>query len=244
MKILFAGESPGHSANYLMGVLKSGLKAQVTHVPSTEKLTPTIAQKKWDGIIFSDFLKKNLPFTSEKYLAKQIQQGTGFLMVGGWASFSGPFGGWEKSSLAQFLPVDCLKKDDRTNFPGGALIFKKQDHPILKGLSFKKVPAICGLNLVKPKKESSILLGTHQVIQKNVSAGQLALEKKEYPLLVIHNQMRTVAFTSDFAPHWCGGLVDWGKYTKPLTAFPKVQIQVGSSYIQLVSSLTQWITGK
>src|SRR4051812_29833867 len=103
MKVLYAGDSPaGGPANYLLGVLRN-VKADVCHLPPSEILYPSYLKKHFDAVIFSDYSRNRLPAASEKLLLGQVRSGTGFLMVGGWGSFSGPFGGWKGSSIEKIL---------------------------------------------------------------------------------------------------------------------------------------------
>ena len=152
MRILYAGDSePGGPANYLLAVLRF-MKARFIHIPPGRKLAPSLFEKRFDGVIFSDFSKKNVSTVCEQALIQQIESGTGFLMVGGWGSFAGPFGNWQGTELAEIFPVHCLKHDDRMNLPSGAWVTPKKRHPILQSLSFSNPPVICGLNQIRPKK--------------------------------------------------------------------------------------------
>ena len=54
---------------------------------------------------------------------------------------------------------------------------------------------------------------------------------------------RTAALATDLAPHWCGGLVDWGKRRLKLKVTGKIQIEVGDLYVEFVSSLIKWTAG-
>lgn len=239
MKILYAGDSPvGGAANYLLGVMKY-IKADVTHLPPSEKLLPALLKKKYNVFILSDFSRKNMPPASEKLLLEQVEKGSGLLMVGGWGSFSGPFGGWRGSRIEAALPVKCSKKDDRTNFPGGAAVFPTLKHPALKGVKFGFSPAICGMNAVTPKKNARVALGVRRILSDACCAG---LEEKIRPLLVVSaSGPRTAAFTTDFAPHWCGGLVDWGSRTLKLPVTPRIMIQVGDQYAALIAGILRWL---
>lgn len=240
VKILYAGDSPaGGAANYLLGVLGS-MKAEVTHVPPSDHLLPEVFKKKFDAVILSDFSKKNLPAASENLILERVRSGTGLLMVGGWGSFSGPFGGWKGSEIEKVLPVNCLNKDDRTNFPGGAVAGLTSAHASVKGISFAKAPVICGMNAVLPKKEAVVVLHARQILSDGKKA---ALDSKAFPLLVTgaYGKGRTAAFTCDFAPHWCGGLVDWGTRTLTLPVTSSIRIQVGDAYVRLITTLLRWL---
>lgn len=120
MKILYCGDSAvGGAANYLLGVL-ADMKAAVTHVPPSRTLDAAKASRRWDLVILSDYPAAQARGV-DRVLADSIRShGAGLLMLGGWASYSGPFGGWRGTRVESLLPVTCLAGDDRTNFPGGA----------------------------------------------------------------------------------------------------------------------------
>jgi len=235
LNILYAGDSPvGGPANYLLGILKF-LEAKVTHIPPGKILKPRFLKKNYGAIILSDFSRKDLSPVSERLIAEQVKSGAGLLMVGGWGSFSGPFGKWRGSLIEKLLPVSCLPKDDRRNIWSGLTIVQKAKHPILGNLIFTNPPVLCGLNEVRTKNEGKVILAARTI------AGA-----KEYPLLIIDRdpKKRIAAFTTDFAPHWCGGLVDWGSKRKTLKVSDTIQIEVGNNYIRLASSLILWLVGK
>ncbi len=247
MKILYAGDSPaGGAANYLLGVMRS-LKADLKHLSPSEILKPAVVQKKFDVIVFSDFSKKQVPAVSEKMVVEQIKQGAGFLMVGGWGSFSGPFGGWQGSLIESILPVSCAKTDDRMNFPGGAVMTAQTpQHPIISAKTLAAPPVICGMNRITPKKQSKVLLTANPIkTQQNVAKRKMRMtfERKGHPLLVVDSNpgKRIAAFATDFAPHWCGGLVDWGKKVLKLSVNSEIQIQVGDYYVDFIASLLRWL---
>ncbi len=249
MKILYAGDSPvGGPANYLLGILHS-LKADCLHLAPTEVLKPSLLKKHFDLILLSDFSRKQTPDISQRLIAGQVMSGCGFLMVGGWGSFSGPFGGWHHSILEDILPVNCLGRDDRLNFPQGALMSVTQPHSMFRSLAFDHPPVICGMNLIQPKKTAKVLLGVRKITTKGSNFRQklrAALDSKTYPLLAIHEapRVRTAAFAADFAPHWCGGFVDWGNKTLKLPVNQQIRIEVGNYYVSFVSCLIQWLAGR
>ena len=166
LRILYAGDSPaGGPANYLLGILKS-LKARVLHIPPDQKLDARFLKSHFDAILLSDYSKKQLPAASERVLVRQVEAGSGLLMVGGWGSFSGPYGGWKGSRMESLLPVTCLSRDDRKNFPGGAHVVLKRPHAMLDAISFKNPPAVLGLNEVHPKKNAEVILAAREIISR------------------------------------------------------------------------------
>ena len=240
MKILYAGDSPvGGPANYLLAVLKN-LKAGFRHVPPGKTLRLGYFKKRFDVIILSDFSRNHAPAAVQHAVVRQIEEGCGFLMIGGWGSFSGPCGGWHGSILEKRMPVTCLNRDDRVNFPGGAHMMLQCEHPIFQGLSFTHPPAILGLNEIKPKKNTLTLLSAKKIIRVG---DRVMLDPVEHPLLVIdaHPEKRIAALATDIAPHWCGGLLDWGKTHVTLPVAGSIRVEVGNFYVQFLSSLIRWL---
>ena len=135
LKILFAGETAGNSANYLLAFFKEILKAQVHHVPSRTKLSLAVCAQPWDIFICSDFLSQDAPQKCQRKIVEQVRQGSGLIMIGGWGSFTGLDGKWGGSTLESVLPVQCRTKDDRIHLPCGAAIAMKEKHPCVRDFS-------------------------------------------------------------------------------------------------------------
>lgn len=242
MRVLYAGDSLiGGAADYLLAVLKS-LRAQVVHLDPSQTLARRMLVRRFDAVILSDFSRDRVPSASERALERQVEDGTGLLMVGGWGSFSGPFGHWRGSRVEQLLPVRCLNRDDRRHFPSGALMTRQQAHPAIHTLSFGEPPAICGLNQVRPAPGSRVIL-TARPIMVCQGGSDVALSVDAYPLLVmdVDPRRRTAALTTDLAPHWCGGLMDWGRRRRILPVTGAIRVEVGDQYVRFVSTLVRWL---
>jgi uncharacterized membrane protein len=246
MRVLYAGDGQKHgAAKYLLSVLEF-LKAEYTYVSSSEILTPVHLKSHFDVVIFSDYRHDRLPVESENRIIQMVNQGTGFMMVGGWSSFRGLSGHWQNSKIAKILPVTCLRKDDRRNFSGGAALQIKKGSPkVFPKSLLQDLPVICGLNEVNPGKESRTLLTAKplkMVVSKSGKAG-VKVRSEEYPLLVIHPdpKKKVAALTTDLAPHWCGGLIDWGSKREKLN-FEGIYIELGNKYIEFISSLLKWLS--
>lgn len=67
---------------------------------------------------------------------------------------------------------------------------------------------------------------------------------EQVPILVVgrHGKGRTAAFTSDVAPHWVGGFVDWGP-ERVTESIGDGGIEVGASYAKFWRNLVQWTAG-
>jgi uncharacterized membrane protein len=132
-------------------------------------------------------------------IARYVDGGGGLVMVGGYMSFSGIAGKarYGSSPLGPVLPVEVLPVDDRVERPEGVVPVVRKPHPIVDGLP-SEWPLLLGYNRVTPKRDAVVL----------ATCG-------DDPLLVVgeHGRGRTVAFTSDLAPHWAPpGFVEWPSY--------------------------------
>jgi len=241
--VLLAGEDrPPGSGRYLLGLL-ARLGATVTHVPSGDALRLAVADAPYDLFIFSDFASAHASAAVQARISAQVQAGSGLCMVGGWGSFSGPFGRWHGSLVGQLLPVRCRPRDDRTECPSGAWVLPARAHPILRGLPFGAPAAVCGLNRVRPKPDASVLLVARRLDNRAARpAARPALEAESLPLLVIGRAGagRTAACTTDASPHWCGGLADWGGGRVRVRLDATNAIEVGSAYLALFVRLFRW----
>lgn len=244
MKILFAGENPGGSANYYMAAF-NWMKARVTHVPSGQSLPPKLLNQDFDAYIFSDFSKGGLSAEAERKVVERVGNGAGLGMIGGWGSFQGPFGLWRNSRIEQWLPVQCMDSDDRVNYPQGAYPVLKNPHPILGKISLENPPMICGLNRFKARKDAVVVLSAAPVSAK--ASGKLKLKlQAEVPFLVASSgsRIRASALATDLAPHWCGGFVDWGPKRMKLPVNPRVRVEVGNIYVDFIAGMVRWLAGK
>lgn len=237
--ILYCGDStPDGPARYLLGLIKN-LHQKVFHVPPGKPIPKGALKKSITGIIFSDYSHRDLTREVEEGLDELVRlRQSGLLMVGGWGSFSGPFGHWQGSIIEKLLPVECLTGDDRFQFPGGAIIQLKHRTPFLNAKIFSKPPVICGLNRVRVKKGAVTLLSAKEIIYQK---GRLSLKSPGHPLFIMSQHFKSAALTTDLAPHWCGGLVDWGKALRKIKISKNIDIQVGTHYIEFVSKILRWL---
>jgi uncharacterized membrane protein len=137
-----------------------------------------------------------------KLIKEYVSRGGGFLMCGGYLSFTGYEGKarYGMTPIADILPVEMLPYDDRIECPEG--IFPRvlqPDHPILKGIE-SNWPDFLGYNRVKAKAQASVILG---------------FENQDVLLAVQDYQNgRPAAFASDTLPHWATPeFIHWKSYT-------------------------------
>jgi len=167
----------------------------------------------YDTIILSDggadtFLLRPDTFRNSKIIgnplvdiADHVAAGAGLLMVGGYLSFSG-FGGnacYPNTVLAEVLPVDMVRGDDRIERPEGVIPRRNADHAVLDGISDPWPP----------------FLGYQKLLAKDGS--EVLLKAGADPFLVVgqHGKGRVAAFASDCSPHWgTPEFVNWKDYGK------------------------------
>lgn len=258
-RILYAGDTHlGGAGAYLAGVLThAGLPFD--YVPSDAPLGPASEGARPRSYVISDYPVKNWTDADFRRVVGHVEEGSGLLMIGGWESFHGAAGEYHDSPLAPVLPVHMQDSDDRVNAPQLCLAERRTDHPILDGLPWERPPGIGGYNRVRPRAGAQVLLAARHVTV-DVAPGAAAVDAAptdeadaEYrftpgeapPLLVVgrHGRGRVAAFTSDVAPHWVGGLVDWGPDRVRARAPGGEEIEVGSHYAEFFTRLVRWTMG-
>jgi uncharacterized membrane protein len=238
-KVLYLGDdSLKGAASYLGGVMAHS-NIEFDYVPSGKALSSNDLKDEHGLIILSDYPSSNISDHVFQQILNRIKQGTGLLMIGGWESFYGLNGEYHDTPLAEVLPVECMTSDDRDNYCHGLVPVKAADHAIVQDLPFDNPPVVCGYNKVKPKQNSQIILNLRKI---NHDSGTIGLDNTDIPFLVLGNyeKAKTAAITTDFAPHWTGGLVDWGKGRVKAQAPEGGEVEVGDLYIKFITSLIKW----
>jgi uncharacterized membrane protein len=129
-----------------------------------------------------------------------VAAGGGFVMIGGYLTFQGidAKAQYAGTVIEEILPVNISRYDDRAECPEGAAPnVVNPHHPIVAGIG-SDWPTLLGYNRVTAKQNSCVIA-----------------EIGADPLLVAgdYGDGRTVAFTSDCAPHWAPpAFVDWKGY--------------------------------
>ncbi|CAB4858680.1 unannotated protein [freshwater metagenome] len=199
---------------FLAAIAEAGHEVTYVRAHEVSSQFPTTAEAlaAFDVVVLSDigantflltdetFLRSELTVNRLELLADWVRGGGGLIMVGGYMSFSGIDArarfGW--SPLAPVLPVEILDIDDRVEKPEGVTpTVHLADHEVLGGVP-TEWPALLGYNRVRPKP-----------------GAELVAAVGDDPLLVVDRvgAGRTVAFTSDFAPHWAPpAFVGWEHY--------------------------------
>lgn len=166
-------------------------------------LTEAIEKGKYDVFIIGDVDSSALSPETLDLLAKQVEDGKGLIMLGGFHSFGA--GGYQTTIFQNVLPVE-MSRFDRQDFdapirtdmhvPGPITIVATENH-FLSSLgtdsegvpAFTAVPALTGANKVTgPTQRGMTILETQ--------SGQPLLVAGEYGL------GRTLAFTADSTWRW------------------------------------------
>jgi len=132
-----------------------------------------------------------------------VKAGGGLIMCGGWLTFSGlnATGLYSGTVIEDVLPVTCLPGlDDRVEVPEGIrLTLNIPSHPIVQGLPWDDSYLVVGYNRVRPRPSAVVV----------ASFG-------DDPALAIgmYGNGRSVAYTTDPAPHWSGTFMDWSGYSR------------------------------
>ncbi len=241
--VLYLGDtSLQGAAGYLAGLL-THWGWSFDYLPSDKAVDEAAIAAPRKLYVLSDYAAKNITTSLQQRMVAQVEQGAGLLMIGGWESFCGEGGFWADTLVGQILPVQIATSDDRTNCAQPALVVQRQVHAILQRLPWDDCPpTIGGFNAFTAKPGANVLLeverynAQHQQGQMNFSL------RDRSPLLVTgqHGRGRTAALATDVAPHWVGGLVDWGNGRVKAQAVGSWQIEVGDKYAAFLQQLLGW----
>lgn len=234
-KILIAGESwTSHTihikgfdtfttSTYEEGVkwLKEALEKggnEVTFLPNHnagEKFPVTLDElKKYDVVMLSDIGSNTLLLPvatfsrSEKtpnrceLIKEYVEKGGSFCMIGGYMSFTGIDAKtrYGETAVKDILPVELLKYDDRVERPEGVVPKVSTIHEIFEGID----------------EEFPFFLGYNRTVADSLK-GEVIATINDDPFIAVgkFGKGKSVAFTSDCAPHWGSKeFVEWKYYDK------------------------------
>jgi len=239
-KILFMGDGSLDGAAAYLGAMLTHAGFAFEHRASDQATTIDPEDKSTGLFIISDYPSANLSYPNQQAMAQRVSEGASFLMIGGWESFHGLSGEYHSDPVADILPVECMKSDDRVNYCHGAFPALKREHPCLAGLPWDKPPVVCGFNKVTVREGADYVLCLRLL---EIQGDKLSFADQEHPLLVFgsHGAGKTAALTTDLAPHWVGGLVDWGEPRLTAKAEGGSEVEVGSLYAQFISQLVGYL---
>ena len=135
-----------------------------------------------------------------KLIREYVKEGGALAMIGGYATFVGRHnaGNYRGTPIEEALPVRCLlMDDDRMETPEGVTVELKQaKHPIVHKIDWNPSPIFNGYNRVEVKKGAEVLA---------------TFKETGDPFIVVSDfgEGRSLAFTSDIAPHWGAGFLEW-----------------------------------
>lgn len=251
--ILYLGDTClDGAAGYLAGLM-SRWKLGFDYVPSDRPYVPP--RDRWIHrlVILSDYPSNNLSPDAQRRIVDAVGAGEcGLLMIGGWESFCGCGGDWAGTIIADALPAQIGPSDDRINCDQPALLrCRRSDHPIIAGLPWDdRPPTVGGFNRIAPKASADVLLEVERFAARRQDDRVAFASRDVHPMLIVgqHGAAggRTAALATDVAPHWVGGLVDWGDDSaKRITAQAPGSgpIEVGPFYAKFFEQLIRW-TGK
>jgi uncharacterized membrane protein len=244
-KVLYLGDTTlDTAAAYLAGVMDAN-DIEFDYLASNASFSDGMLGNGYAGCIISDYPAEN--FTGEQLsaIASKVSEGMGLLMIGGWESFSGADRQYTDTILKEVLPVIMTDGDDRVNSSEPCLIEKVCEHEIIGTLPFEtNAPAIGGYNNIEAKPNANVILRS-QRFNAGYKEGKFGFETIGQPAALLvtgsYGKGRVCAFATDAAPHWIGGLVDWGNKRVHAQASGAGEIEVGNWYASLFSNMIKWI---
>jgi len=241
--VLYLGDTClNGAAAYLAGVLEH-YHIGFDYLASDEGFCDSLLDSDYSAVVLSDYPASNFLSGQLEALARQVNAGLGLVMIGGWESFSGTACHYTNTIMRDVLPVLMEFGDDRVNCYQPCLIEKMASHPIVDGLPFEQNSVgIGGFNRLRVKPDSVTLLSARKFCVSSQRNDFSFTPEKSFPLLVVGNygKGRVGAFASDVAPHWVGGLVDWGDSRVMAQAPQAGAIEVGNWYAMFFANIVKW----
>ncbi|NLF71548.1 MAG: hypothetical protein GX575_21140 [Candidatus Anammoximicrobium sp.] len=243
ISVLYLGDTslPGAAA-YLAGLIHHAgwsFDYLPSHVPADAALLDVPRSL----VVLSDYPSARLSPPLQQRLVQAVEAGAGLLMLGGWESYHGCGGDWDQTAVAAALPVEISSADDRVNCDQPALVRRVLDHPAVQGLPWDaRPPCIGGFNRIRPKPAAEVILETHRFrAMRSGENVRFELDDSD-PLLVAgcFGRGRVAALATDVAPHWVGGLIDWGPGRVTSQAPGAEAIEVGDLYAKFFCQLMAW----
>lgn len=244
MKIAYLGDTKLEgAAAYLAGILTNN-KIEFDYFPSAE-ISKDFNVDKYSLIILSDFHSNFLINNLINDIVKKIKGGTNLLMIGGWDSYSGIDAAFTNTTLEEVLPVILKKGDDRVN-SYSPLVFKvlEKEHSIVKNLPWDDCPYVGGLNIIEAKKDAKLIAVAEKVKLQRLEDNTYTAECIEtYPMLVEgdYGKGKVICLATDVAPHWIGGMVDWGNKRVTMQAQDAYEIEIGNNYEQFFLQVVKYV---
>jgi len=239
----FGDDTLQGAAAYLAGIM-GHFGLPYDHVAGAESPDAGFPSRQYALYVISDYPAARFREGQMSHIAQCVHLGSGLVMLGGWESFFGQSGQYHQSPLAEVLPVTMRPADDRRNCAQPCLVWKVAEHPILEGLPWEIPPGIGGFNAITPTPDAKTLLNCVQFFVRSSRNEFEFVFGDVSPLLVVGECGigRTAALATDVAPHWVGGLVDWGD-RRIVQKVADGTIEVGNWYAEFFRNLLVW-TGR
>jgi uncharacterized membrane protein len=243
-QVLYTGDTAlKEAASYLAGIMHH-YGIPFDYLSSDRKFDLSLIGDKCRILILSDYPAGNFRPGQLEEIAGRVEAGMGLLMIGGWESYTGMGGDYGKTAIGKILPVAMSDHDDRVNCPQPCLVERNATHPIVADLPFDEVaPAIGGYNRVVSRTGGQEILSARRFAASRKGSGfSISPVKEADPLLVTGSfgRGRITAFTSDAAPHWVGGLVDWGDARVVACAPGANTVEIGNWYARFFYQMIGW----
>jgi len=235
------------AGSYLAGVMNFH-RIGFDYLASDEKFSDSFLGNTYAAIIISDYPAGNFSAAQLNSIAEHVKAGAGLLMIGGWESFTGANREYTDTILKEVLPVVMQSDDDRINCSGPCLIEKACDHKIVNSLPFEQSPPCSGgfNRLISKGEAETILFARRFKAVRQAEEFEFTRFEEPDPLLVVgsYGKGRVCAFATDAAPHWVGGLVDWGDSRLCAQAPGACAIEVGNWYAEFFANMVNWTAGR
>jgi len=247
-KVLYCGDGVrAGAASYLCGVL-SHAGIPFDHVPSAEPFPAGALDRGYGAVILSDYPSRNFSSAQLEALCTAVRGGVGLLMIGGWESYVGRSAGFQRTKLAELLPVRMAESDDRRNTWRPCVVAPGPAHPheITDGLPLDRdLPCVTGFNAIDAAPDAATVLELRMHEARPAADGVAFAPVERHPLLVVgtSGSGRIACFASDVAPHWAGGLVDWGTPRIAVAAEGATPVEIGCFYARLFEQMVRWVLG-
>jgi len=243
VSVLYMGDtSLQGAAAYLAGLIHHAGWA-CDYVPSHVPAEAALFDPPRSLFVLSDYPAARLSPPLQQRLLQAVDAGAGLMMLGGWESYHGCGGDWDQTAVAAALPVEISPVDDRVNCDQPALVRCLLDHPAVRDLPWDaRPPCIGGFNRIRPKAEAQLILETQRF--RAVRDGEeMRFELAGSDSLLVvgsYGRGRVAALATDVAPHWVGGLIDWGTGRVAAQAPGADAIEVGDLYAKFFCQLLAW----
>lgn len=151
-------------------------------------------------LLHPDYLSRTV--NSLELIKRFVAEGGGFIMIGGYLSFTGfqAKARYKDTAIEEILPVTLQPYDDRVEIPEGIdlRLDPSVRHPIVDGLP-PEWPHIFGYNRLTPKEGATVLMKS----------------ERGDPILAVggFGKGRTIAYATDCAQDWASPqLLGWDHY--------------------------------